>query len=72
MTKFVFFVFLVAVTLVEAGPQHDKRKEHPSKDKDEVRRTKSTGLGSLLDTVSKILKDTAIFGNCAVSKIHFT
>ena len=30
------------------------------------------GLGSILDTVSKILKDTVIFSICTVSKIHFT
>ena len=31
-----------------------------------------TGLGSILDSVSKILKDTAIFSICTVSKKHFT
>ena len=30
------------------------------------------GLGSILETVSKILKDTAIFVIYNVSKIHFT
>ena len=29
-------------------------------------------MGSILDTVSKILKDTAIFVSVSVSKIHFT
>ena len=31
----------------------------------------TAGLGSILDTVSKILKDTAIFSICILSKIHF-
>ena len=30
------------------------------------------GLGSILDTASKILKYAAIFSICTVSKIHFT